>query len=83
MVVTLDRPLGMVFEEDAARGRAVVAGFVPGGHAEQRQRNAKLNTALAASTALEGDVLRAVTCTNIVYQTGARRQAGAGVGVGG
>lgn len=30
-------------------------------------RQAKLNTSVAASAALEGDVLRAVSCTCIVY----------------
>lgn len=31
VTVTLPRPLGIVFEEDARNKRAVVAGFVPGG----------------------------------------------------
>ena len=33
-------------------------------------RQAKLSPAAAASAALEGDVLRAVTCTNIVWAGG-------------
>jgi hypothetical protein len=42
-----------------------------GGNAEQKAKNARLNPSLAASAVLEGDVLRACTCTNIVYQSGA------------
>lgn len=115
VAVTLERPLGIEFEEDARRKRVVVCGFTPGawwllwravrrrqvcmssilcwatlaqpssawrsasplirpphathagGHAEQRMRQAKLNASAAAAAALEGDVLRACTCTNIVY----------------
>lgn len=39
-----------------------------GGHAEQQAKRARLNTAFVA--ALEGDVLRACTATNIVWQPG-------------
>ena len=34
VTVSLERPLGLVFEEDPQSGRAVVAELVPGGHAE-------------------------------------------------
>ncbi|PSC75309.1 peptidase S9 [Micractinium conductrix] len=71
VVCTLERPLGIVFEEDARRKRAVVADFAPGGHAEQVTKRAALNPALAASSPLRGDVLRACTATNIVYQPAA------------
>jgi hypothetical protein len=63
--------LGIVFEEESKTGRAVVAEVVPGSNAEQLRKRAALDPALAASAPKEGDVLRAVTCTNIVYQTGA------------
>ena len=33
--VILPRPLGIIFEEDAARQRVVVSAFVPGSHADQ------------------------------------------------
>ena len=33
ITLQLPRPLGIVFEEDARKKRAVVAGFVPGGEA--------------------------------------------------
>lgn len=36
MCITIPRPLGIIFEFDDARKRAFVAGFVPGGNAEQR-----------------------------------------------
>lgn len=42
-----------------------------GGHAEQVTKRAALNPALAASSPLRGDVLRACTATNIVYQPAA------------
>jgi len=42
-----------------------------GGHAEQLAKKARLNTSLAASSPREGDVLRACTATNIVYQPAA------------
>lgn len=42
-----------------------------GGHAEQLAKRAALNPALAATAAQEGDVLRACTATNIVYQPAA------------
>eukprot|EP00887_Chlorella_sp_A99_P005104 scaffold25.g5104.t1 len=71
LAVTLDRPLGIVFEEDPASGRAAVAELTPGGNAEAAWRRARLNPALAASVAAPGDVLRACTCTTITYQTAA------------
>ncbi|KAL4428114.1 hypothetical protein ABPG75_002203 [Micractinium tetrahymenae] len=71
VVATLERPLGIVFEEDKRRKRAVVAGFAPAGHAEQLAKRAALNPALAATAPREGDVLRACTATNIVYQPAA------------
>jgi hypothetical protein len=36
--VTLPRPMGVVFDWDEARRRAVVSGFVEGGNAEQRRK---------------------------------------------
>jgi len=38
VAVTLPRPLGVVFEYEEPKKRAFVAGFVPGGNAEQRQK---------------------------------------------
>ncbi len=48
---------------DEARRRVVVAGLVEGSAAEQRRRRASVDPQLCASTAQEGDVLRALTCT--------------------
>ncbi|KIZ00235.1 hypothetical protein MNEG_7727 [Monoraphidium neglectum] len=67
--VTLPRPLGVVFEFDERRKRASVAGFVEGSNAEQRQKVARLNKVKEAEAALEGDVLRAFTCTCPVWPT--------------
>ncbi|KAL0024275.1 hypothetical protein WJX79_002109 [Trebouxia sp. C0005] len=66
--VTLPRPMGLVFEEDKAKGQVVVADFVEGSEAEKRNKVAKLNQSWR-SVAQVGDVLRACTCTNLVYAT--------------
>ena len=70
VMVKLPRPLGVVFEEDAKKGRAVVAELTPGGAAERVARAAALNVQLWACAPRPGDVLRAVTCTNIVFPYG-------------
>jgi len=66
--VSLPRPLGIVFEEDASNSRAVVAEFLQGSLAEREMKKAKLNKSLELSTAMQGDVLRAVTCTTLMYR---------------
>lgn len=66
--VRLPRPMGLVFEEDKAKRQVVVAEFVEGSEAEQRNKVAKLNQSWR-SVAQVGDVLRACTCTNLVYAT--------------
>lgn len=71
VVARLSRPLGIVFEEDARAGRAIIAELVPGGHAERLWRRASLDPGFAATAPAVGDVLRACTATNIVYPTGA------------
>jgi len=68
--VTLPRPMGIVFEEDAARRRVVVCAFVDGSHAAQMAKRASLdgsNSRAAPAAPAIGDVLRACTSTNIVY----------------
>ncbi len=69
MTVSLPRPLGVVFEYDEKKKRASVAGVVAGGNAEQRQKVARINPAQAKQAVLEGDVVRAVTCTCPVWPT--------------
>jgi hypothetical protein len=72
VIIKLPRPLGIVFEEDKRKGRAVIAEIVAGGNAEQLAKRASLNPTSLASTAPKvGDILRACTATNIVYRTGA------------
>mmetsp|Transcript_13349 Transcript_13349/g.18237 ORF Transcript_13349/g.18237 Transcript_13349/m.18237 type:complete len:345 (+) Transcript_13349:167-1201(+) len=63
--LTLDRPLGMVFEEDS-QGRVRVSELVAGKQAEQAAAVAKL-TQKIDSVALPGDVLRAFTATILQY----------------
>jgi hypothetical protein len=65
--LTLPRPLGIVFEEDKRNRRAVVAGIVPRSGAGQRAALARFDKRRRAEAALPGDVLRAVTCTNILW----------------
>lgn len=38
LAVKLPRPMGIIFEEDKAKGQAVIAGFVEGSVAEQRNK---------------------------------------------
>lgn len=67
--VSLPRPLGVVFEYDQQKKRAFVADFIPGGNAEQRSKVAKLDSGRAKQAVLNGDVLRACTCTCPVWPT--------------
>ncbi|GBF97990.1 hypothetical protein Rsub_10664 [Raphidocelis subcapitata] len=67
VAVSLPRPLGVIFEFDEKRKRAFVAGFVPGGNAEQRRAVARLAAGGGAQAVMEGDVVRAVTCTTPVW----------------
>jgi hypothetical protein len=53
VAVTLERPLGIVFEEDAVRKRAFVAGFAPGA-AEKRSSGGGAGAGFAASSAVLG-----------------------------
>ncbi len=48
ITVTLPRPLGIVFEEDARKKRAVVAGFVPGKHMRPASRGGLGDAAVPA-----------------------------------
>ncbi|KAL3158397.1 hypothetical protein ABBQ38_010634 [Trebouxia sp. C0009 RCD-2024] len=66
--VSLPRPMGLVFEEDKARGQVVVADFVQGSQAEKLSKVAKLNQSSRTAPQI-GDVLRGCTCTNLVYPT--------------
>jgi hypothetical protein len=67
VTVTLPRPLGVVFEEDKRLRRVVVAEVVPRSRAGQRAALAKFDRSKRVDAALPGDVLRAVTCTNLVW----------------
>lgn len=66
---TLPRPLGVVFEEDTRAECARVAAIVPGTAADRQQGRARLDRTQRKSCVMEGDVLRAITCTTLVYPT--------------
>ena len=56
-------------EEDTGKKRAVVAGVAQGSRAEQRVKLAGFDRGQRATAALPGDIVRAFTCTNLVYPT--------------
>ena len=56
-------------EEDAKKQRVTVVGVAEGSRAQQRVKLAGFDRGQRASAALPGDVLRAFTCTNLVYPT--------------
>lgn len=67
LTVTLPRPLGIVLEEDKRRKRVVVSGTITGSRAEQKAQLAKVDRARQWEAPLPGDVLRACTCTTLMY----------------
>ena len=69
VVVELEKPWGLVFEEDPA-GAAVVGDVVEGSAASRRNAVAKLRGTEATDAVLPGDVLRACTSINFVYGPG-------------
>ena len=75
VIVKLPRPLGIVFEEDKRKNRAVIAEIVEGSVADQRRKRAALDRGLMGTAPREGDVLRACTSTNVVYGAGKRKRA--------
>jgi hypothetical protein len=65
--VSLPRPLGVTWAEDAASGRIVVGSLT--GEAERRAAAAALDPVRLRTTALApGDVLRAITATTVVFR---------------
>lgn len=60
---------GLMVEEDSKQKRAIVAGVAERSRAEQRVKLAGFDRSQRANAALPGDVLRAFTCTNLVYPT--------------
>lgn len=67
IAVTLDRPLGVMFEEDRRRAMVRVWDVADGSRAAQRAKLAQFDRAARARAALPGDLLRAVTATTISY----------------
>jgi hypothetical protein len=70
ILITLPRPLGIIFQEDPKTSRIFIAQLIPGSNADQLHKTCKLSGSLDKAPA-PGDILRAVTCTNIVYRAGA------------
>jgi hypothetical protein len=69
VVMTLPRPLGVILEEDKRRKRVVVSGTIAGSRAEQKVQLAKVDRARRREAPLPGDILRACTCTTLMYPT--------------
>lgn len=69
VVVRLARPLGVVFEEDKKLNAAVVAEIVEGSNAKRLADRAKLGESIDSIQV--GDILRALTTTNVVFKSGA------------
>jgi len=69
ITVTLPRPLGVVFEYDQPRKRALVVDVVPGSAAAQRMKVAGLNPRLAKETVKPGGwcCVRAAAGSVIVF----------------
>lgn len=68
ITASLPRPLGIVFTE--GNNKTVIIGdLLKGGAAERKKKVAQIDRSLLRSTIIEGDVLRAITCTNFVYPT--------------
>jgi hypothetical protein len=65
VVVSLPRPLGVVFEYDEKLKRASVAGLVPGGNAEQRRAVARLAAGGGAQAVLEGGRAPPFSCGGV------------------
>lgn len=58
-----------MLEEDERKKRTIVAGVAEGSRAEQRLKIAGFDRTQRANAALPGDIVRAFTCTNLVYPT--------------
>lgn len=67
--VTLPRPLGLVMAEDRSQKRVVVESVASTGRAGQQLSLASLGGSMEAPK--PGDVLRAFTCTVVVYKAAA------------
>lgn len=79
VVASMPRPLGVVMEEVAGEDkRVVVCDVIPGTAAAQRLQLTRFDKKHRASAVLPGDLLRAVTCTTIVYQSRKGLQIGLG-----
>jgi hypothetical protein len=69
VLVTLPRPLGIILEEDKRRKCVLVSGTIAGSRAEQKAQLAKIDRSKRREAPLPGDVLRACTCTTLMYPT--------------
>ncbi|MEW5318971.1 MAG: hypothetical protein WDW38_010149 [Sanguina aurantia] len=72
VVVTLpQRPLGVMLTWDERRNRVVVEQLAEGSDAGRREKKSKLDKRFRQEAVLPDDLVRGVTCTNLVYPDGA------------
>ncbi|MEW5305499.1 MAG: hypothetical protein WDW36_008033 [Sanguina aurantia] len=72
VVVTLpQRPLGVMLTWDERRNRVVVEQLAEGSDAGRREKKSKLDRRFRQEAVLPDDLVRGVTCTNLVYPEGA------------
>ncbi len=69
--ITLEKPLGLIIEEDKKKGRARIVEIVPNSQAAQLASKAKLDPSVSASAPAVGDVLRGLTTTVVTWGEGA------------
>lgn len=79
LMVTLPRPMGVVFEYDQQKKRAVVADVMEGSAAEQKQKVAGLNPNLAKESVQTGELLSVAECKQrqmvaVIGAAGGQRQ---------
>lgn len=69
--ITLEKPLGLIIEEDKKKGRARIVEIVPNSQAAQLASKAALDPSVRASAPEVGDVLRGLTTTVVTWGEGA------------
>ena len=69
--ITLEKPLGLIVEEDKKKGRARIVEIIENSQAAQLANKAKLDPTARASAPQVGDTLRGLTTTVVTWGEGA------------